>query len=128
MNSGTTMTESSDQLEREIGKIRDRMTEDIEELRLRVTPGMFVEQIADYAREGPAAEFVSNLRREVRQNPLPLLLTAAGIGWLIVASSLSRSRGIAAFPPRADPRPIAPPATCESYEFDDAADATIAAE
>ena len=47
MNSGTTMTESSDQLEREIGKVRDRMTEDIEELRLRVTPGMFVEQIAD---------------------------------------------------------------------------------
>ena len=74
------MTASSDQLEREIAEARDRMTVDIAELRLRITAGQIVDQIADYTREGPAAEFIANLRREIRQNPLPLLLTAAGIG------------------------------------------------
>ena len=27
----------------------------------------------DYAREGPAAEFLRNLAREIRENPVPLL-------------------------------------------------------
>jgi hypothetical protein len=119
------MTADSDQLEREIGKVRDRMTADIEELRLRITPGQFVDQIADYTRDGPAAEFVTNLGREIRENPLPLLLAAAGIGWLIVASSLSRSRRLA-LPSPAARQQIAPALTSESYEFDEAADATVA--
>src|SRR5205823_2798439 len=118
------MTVSSEQLEREIARARDRMAEDIQELRLRITPGQVVDQIAEYTREGPAAEFVTNLGREIRQNPLPLLLTAAGIGWLIVASSLSRSRGLAALPSPAERRPVAPTPTRESYEWDEAIDAT----
>lgn len=122
------MAQSTEQLEREIGQVRDRMTEDIEALRLRITPGQFVDQIADYAREGAAGEFVGNLGREIRQNPLPLLLTAAGIGWLIVASSLSRSRRSDALSGPAEQRPIAPPVSRESYEWDEAADATVAAE
>ena len=121
------MTASSEQLEREIAEARDRMTEDIEELRLRVTPGRLVDQIADYAREGPAAEFVTNLGREIRENPLPLLLTAAGIAWLIVASSLSRSRRLEALMGRPQGQTLLPPSR-ESYEWDEAVDATTAAE
>jgi Protein of unknown function (DUF3618) len=121
------MAQSSEQLEREIGKVRNRLTADIEELRSRITPGQMVDQIADYTREGPAAEFVTNLGREIRENPLPLLLTAAGIGWLIVASSLSRSRRLA-LPSPAMQRQLAPAMTRESYELDEAADATVAAE
>jgi hypothetical protein len=120
------MTASSEQLEREIEKARDRMTEDIEELRLRITPGQFVDQIADYARDGAAGEFIANLGREIRENPLPLLLTVAGITWLIVASSLSRSRRRNALigPQR---QPLLPPSR-DSYEWDEAVDATAAAE
>jgi hypothetical protein len=43
----------------------------------------------DHVRQGPAAEFVGNLAREVRQNPLPLTLIAVGVAGLIIASSLS---------------------------------------
>jgi hypothetical protein len=120
------MAQSAEQREREIGKARDRMTEDIEELRLRVTPGQFVDQIADYARDGAAGEFVANLGREVRENPLPLLLTAAGIAWLIVASSLSRARRTDALPGSGQ-RQLLPPPSRDSYEWDEAVDATAAA-
>ena len=33
-----------------------------------------IDQLIDYAREGPAAEFGRNLAREIRENPLPLVL------------------------------------------------------
>jgi hypothetical protein len=121
------MTQSAEQLEREVEKARNRLGADLDELRLRITPGQVVDQIADYAREGPAAEFVGNLGREIRQNPLPLLLTAAGIGWLIIASGRSRSaaiRDVRAMPGRRTSTVPAPVAG--SYELDEAADATMA--
>jgi Protein of unknown function (DUF3618) len=81
------MKGQSDQLERESEGTRTRLGEILDELRLRLTPGQVVDQFADYAREGPAADFLRNLSREIRENPLPLLLIAAGIGWLAFATS-----------------------------------------
>ena len=81
------MKGQSDQLERESAGTRTRLGEILDELRLRLTPGQVVDQFADYAREGPAADFLRNLSREIRENPLPLLLIAAGIGWLAFATS-----------------------------------------
>ena len=47
------------------------------------------DQLTNYAREGPAAEFRRNLEREVRENPLPLVLIGIGIAWLIIACGQS---------------------------------------
>src|SRR4051794_11183909 len=88
------MASHSEQLEREAEQARTRLAGDLEELRLRITPGQMVDQVADYAREGPAAEFLANLTREMRQNPGPLLLRAAGAIWLIAASGRSSRRVI----------------------------------
>jgi hypothetical protein len=60
-----------------------------------MTPGPVIDQLTNYAREGPAAEFRRNLEREVRENPLPLVLIGIGIAWLIVASSRSSRAMIA---------------------------------
>jgi Protein of unknown function (DUF3618) len=79
----------SDELERQARQARAQITGTLNELRGRMTPGQMVDQVADYAREGPAADFIRNLGREVRENPLPLTLIAAGIAWLIVASGRS---------------------------------------
>ena len=54
-----------------------------------MTPGQVFDQVADYAREGSAAEFFHNLARKIWENPLPLTLIGAGIAWLIIASSQS---------------------------------------
>ena len=87
------MGTQSEQLEREVHQVRARLTEILEELRARMTPGQVVDQLAVYVRKGPAAEVFRNLAREIRENPLPLTLIGAGVAWLIIASSrLSRAR------------------------------------
>jgi hypothetical protein len=83
------MGTQSEQLEREAHQVRARLTKTLEELRAVMTPGQVVDQLADSAREGPAAEFFRNLIREIRENPLPLTLIGAGVAWLIIASSRS---------------------------------------
>jgi len=83
------MANQSEKLEREAGRTRAQLSETLEELRARMTPGQVIDQLIDYAREGPAAEFGRNLAREVRENPLPLVLIGIGVAWLIAASSRS---------------------------------------
>ena len=83
------MGTQSEQLERKAHQVRARLTETLEELRAGMTPGQVVDQLAGYAREGPAAEFFRNLARQIWENPLPLTLIGAGIAWLIIASSQS---------------------------------------
>ena len=84
------MGRQSEQLERETERIRSELAASLPELRHRVTRGQIVDQLTEYAREGPAAEFLRNLAREVRQNPMPILLIMIGVAWLAIATSLSR--------------------------------------
>jgi hypothetical protein len=83
------MGTQSEQLEQKTHQVRARLAETFEELRAAMTPGQLVDQLADYAREDPAAEFFRNLARKIRENPLPLTLIGAGVAWLIIASSRS---------------------------------------
>src|SRR6478672_9497698 len=85
------MTRSSEQLEREAEVARNHLAAGLDELRHRMTPGQIVDEVADYARDTPIAEFVRNLLRDLRENPLPLLLIGAGIAWSI-SNSIRRPR------------------------------------
>jgi hypothetical protein len=67
----------------------------LEQLRARTTPGQVLDQTIDYMRNGPAAEFLHNLGREVRENPMPLVLIGIGVAWLMVASSHTSRKVIA---------------------------------
>jgi hypothetical protein len=89
------MANQSEKLERDAGRTRAQLSEALEELRARMTPGQVIDQLIDYAREGPGAGFGRNLAREIRENPLPLVLIGIGIAWLMVASSRS-SRAVIA--------------------------------
>ena len=67
------METQSEQLERKAQQARALLTETLEELRAGMTPGQVVDQLADYAREGPAVEFFRNLAgipAEIRPRPL----------------------------------------------------------
>ena len=81
------MQPQSVRLEREADEVRWQLSGTLEELRGRMTPGRVVDQVIDYTRDSSAAEFLSNLRREARENPLPLVLIGIGIAWLLVASN-----------------------------------------
>src|SRR5947207_7438064 len=89
------MTSQSEQFEREAEETRWQLAGTLEELRDRMTPGRVVDQVIDYTRDSPAAEFIRNLGREVRENPMPLVLIGIGIAWLMVASSRSSRAAIA---------------------------------
>jgi Protein of unknown function (DUF3618) len=89
------MPSPSEQREREAKQTRAQLSRTVEELRARMTPGQVIDQLLDYAREGPAADFRRKLANEVRENPLPLVLIGIGIAWLMVASSRSSRAMIA---------------------------------
>ena len=55
-----------------------------------------VDQVIDYTRDSPAAEFFRNMGREVRENPLPLALIGIGIAWLLLASNRTSRAAVAA--------------------------------
>jgi hypothetical protein len=83
------MKTQSDRLEHQARQMRAEMSVTMEELRARMTPGRVIDHLADFAREGPPAEFTRNLGREIIANPLPLTLIAIGIAWLMIGSSRS---------------------------------------
>ena len=85
------MGTQSEQLARGAQQTRARLSETLDELHARMTPGHVVDQLTVYAREGPAADFFRNLAREIRENPLPLTLIGIGVAWLLIASSRSSS-------------------------------------
>ena len=76
---------SSAAIEREVEDTRARLTGTLEQLRDRATPGQLFEQALDYAKQSGGTDFARNLAASVRDNPLPLLLIGAGIGWLMLS-------------------------------------------
>jgi len=69
------------QLERELDQQRDHIAELVEALADRLSPGEMFERVLGYGKEG-GREFAGNLGQTVRSNPVPTLLTAAGLLWL----------------------------------------------
>ena len=84
------MSKSSAQLEREAEQTRSELAVTLEELRSRISPGQLLDQTLDFARESNAGEFVRNLGRDARDNPLPLALIGAGIAWLMMTNGRRR--------------------------------------
>ena len=81
------MESQSARLEREAEETLWQLSGTLEELRGRMTPGRVVDQVIDYTRDSPAADFLRNLGQEVRQHPMPLVLVGIGILWLLLASN-----------------------------------------
>lgn len=103
MSGGTTDTgtKSSSEMEREVESTRAQLTGTLEELRDKASPGQLFEQALGYARDSGGADFARNLGQQVRDNPLPLLLIGAGIGWLMLSDNRpGASRPAASAEPR----------------------------
>ncbi|MES2711423.1 MAG: DUF3618 domain-containing protein [Pseudomonadota bacterium] len=82
---------SPGQIEREVEATRASVSGTLDELRGKFEPRQIVdqvvEQVADYARSSGGAEFARNLGASMRDNPLPVMLIGAGIGWLLLSGS-----------------------------------------
>lgn len=79
-------------IERELSETRARLGNHLEELTRRLSPGQLLDEGLSYLRNGQGAAFVRNLGQDVRDNPLPVALSAVGLAWLAAASSFSSGR------------------------------------
>jgi ElaB/YqjD/DUF883 family membrane-anchored ribosome-binding protein len=73
-------------IENDVENTRARVSETIEALRGSMSPNQIVDQVVDYARSSGGSEFIRNLGASVRDNPLPVVLIGAGIGWLLMSN------------------------------------------
>jgi ElaB/YqjD/DUF883 family membrane-anchored ribosome-binding protein len=73
-------------LEREIDQTRANMDRTLGALERKFSPGQLLDQAMEFARDN-GGEFANNLGRSVKENPVPALLTAVGIAWMVASSN-----------------------------------------
>jgi hypothetical protein len=82
---------STERLERQSERSRERVADLIDELRERVVPSEMMDQFMDLSGNGVARDFMRNLGQQVRRNPLPVMLIGAGLAWLMLSERNGRS-------------------------------------
>lgn len=121
---------SAAEIESDVERTRARVNETIEALRDSMAPGQIVEQALEYARNAGGAQFARNLGQAVRDNPLPVLMIGAGIGWLMMSGRdgsgmrTSHYAPSSSYPPPSYPPPPARPAALPAPRIASAPPAT----
>ncbi len=75
---------SPERLEREADQVRERLGRTVDALSNRLSPGELLDQGLHMVREH-GGEFGRNLGEQAKQNPVPLLLTALGLSWMMLS-------------------------------------------
>lgn len=87
---GKSESSSCAAIERDIDRTRARIEAHAEELEGRIRPKQLFDDAVERLSGGGASELLANLRRDVRDKPLPLLLTGAGLAWLMFSDGQRR--------------------------------------
>lgn len=87
----TTTTRDPQELEREASALRADMDRTLDALERKFSPGQMLDRSVSYLRDH-GASLARNVGDTVKENPIPVLLTAAGLAWLIGSSIRSRSQ------------------------------------
>jgi hypothetical protein len=77
------MTEETDRIEAQINRSRHALNDTIEQLGGKLSPGQILDEALGLA-QGQAGKFTANLGRQMRENPLPVLLVGAGVAMLFM--------------------------------------------
>jgi hypothetical protein len=78
-----------EQLERAADRIRADLDRTLDALERKLSPSQLLDRSLAYLRDH-SGEMVNAVGDSVRRNPLPILLTVAGFGWLIVSAVRTR--------------------------------------
>jgi hypothetical protein len=76
-----------EQIQRDIDHTRAEMSETIETIRHKMSPGELFDQALEYFKTSGPSQFTSNLGDTAKNNPIPVTLIGLGIGWLMVSGS-----------------------------------------
>lgn len=81
------------ELEREIEESRARLDQTIDRIQDRLSvPNLVDEMLGTARRSAPLAEMYDAALDTVRKNPVPVLLIAAGVGWLMRRATQDSAR------------------------------------
>ena len=84
------MSMETDRIEADLNESRTRLNDTLSALGTKLSPGQMVDEVLGLA-QGQAGEFATKLGRQVRDNPLPTVLIAAGIGMLLLNNQRQHS-------------------------------------
>ena len=76
---------NAEEIEKDINQSRERLDSTLNEIEERFSPQQLLNTSYEYLRHGGANEFVANLGTTIKQNPLPFLVTTAGLGWMMLS-------------------------------------------
>ena len=74
------------EIERDIERTRMSLGHTIDEIENRLSPGQLLDQVVGAARRH-GGDFATNLGRSAENHPMPLLLTAVGIAWMMASAN-----------------------------------------
>lgn len=77
------MTTETDKIEQDINRSRSALNDTIERLGGKLSPGQIVDEVLGVA-QGQFGKFTTNVGKQVRDNPIPLLLIGAGVGMYLL--------------------------------------------
>src|SRR3954449_13227799 len=84
----------AEQLEQETEEARIELSNTLDEMRARMTPGQIIDQLTDKLRDGAPAEFVSNLKNQAVNNPLPIAIMGVSLAWVMLGSRSGNGKGV----------------------------------
>lgn len=77
------MSMETDRIEADLNQSRHRLNDTLNALGDKLSPGQMVDEVLGLA-QGQAGQFAAKLGSQVRDNPMPTILIAAGIAWLML--------------------------------------------
>jgi ElaB/YqjD/DUF883 family membrane-anchored ribosome-binding protein len=74
---------SPDQIERELEQTRSQISQTIEAIQHRISPGQLANDAYGYLRNSGGGDFAKNLGSAAKNNPVPVALVGLGVAWLM---------------------------------------------
>jgi ElaB/YqjD/DUF883 family membrane-anchored ribosome-binding protein len=82
------MSMETDRIEADVQQSRHRLNDTLSELGSKLSPGQMLDEGIGLL-QGQAGQFAGKLGRQIRENPLPVVLIGAGLAWLVASSRQS---------------------------------------
>jgi ElaB/YqjD/DUF883 family membrane-anchored ribosome-binding protein len=87
------MSMETDRIEADVDQSRHRLNDTLAALGDKLSPGQMLDEVMGLA-QGQAGDFVKKLGSQVKENPLPTLLIAAGVGMLLMNRNQGGSQSV----------------------------------
>lgn len=114
------MTQSISDLEQDIEQTRARLDQTIDRIQDRLSPASIVDEMLGTMRQSPMSGLYDGALAAVRRNPVPVMLIAAGVGWLLhrMSEDERRRRHIEATARSAESVPVLNDGAARVYDPD----------